>query len=490
MTSPALNRSGGVAQYLRTVQPHFRSEIDYFTVGSRSDAERLGRSMVRLVGDWWRFTRTLLAGRYEMVHLNPSLGSKALIRDGVLLLVAKTLGRTVVVFTHGWDKQCERVLAGVFLPLFRWVYCRADAFIVLGREFAKSLRLLGYRKAIFVEGAPIEEELLVDDQEASPDHPKEQRFRVLFLARVERQKGVYEALDTFRILQSQYPFVEMIMAGVGPELQRARDYARSHGLTKVEFPGHLEGAAKRRAFASADAYLFPSRTEGLPISVLEAMAQGLPLVARAVGGLPDFFQNGRMGFLTERGEPEVFASLLIDDFQIDRGTASDKEPPAYGLTIGAEGGLGAAAWTAFYTRVTNLTYRTPNPAEAVMDRGDGLGRNFSDYDQVTIRGSVIAGPGLLLSPEATLLRQGQGDFRLPYPAVAAYASTPTFLAGVVERTLRLALGANLDRASWGLAANGGVHLEHNAGHVSGASRTRWIGSVAFTYRFHRESPLP
>ena len=186
----------------------------------------------------------------------------------------------------------------------------------------------------------------------------------------------------------------------------------------------------------------------------------------------------------------TFASLLIDDFQIDRGTASDKEPPAYGLTIGAEGGLGAAAWTAFYTRVTNLTYRTPNPAEAVMDRGDGLGRNFSDYDQVTIRGSVIAGPGLLLSPEATLLRQGQGDFRLPYPAVAAYASTPTFLAGVVERTLRLALGANLDRASWGLAANGGVHLEHNAGHVSGASRTRWIGSVAFTYRFHRESPLP
>jgi len=312
MTSPALNRSGGVAQYLRTVQPHFRSEIDYFTVGSRSDAERLGRSMVRLVGDWWRFTRTLLAGRYEMVHLNPSLGSKALIRDGVLLLVAKTLGRTVVVFTHGWDKQCERVLAGVFLPLFRWVYCRADAFIVLGREFAKSLRLLGYRKAIFVEGAPIEEELLVDDQEASPDHPKEQRFRVLFLARVERQKGVYEALDTFRILQSQYPFVEMIMAGVGPELQRARDYARSHGLTKVEFPGHLEGAAKRRAFASADAYLFPSRTEGLPISVLEAMAQGLPLVARAVGGLPDFFQNGRMGFLTERGEPEVFASLLSE----------------------------------------------------------------------------------------------------------------------------------------------------------------------------------
>jgi glycosyltransferase involved in cell wall biosynthesis len=68
--------------------------------------------------------------------------------------------------------------------------------------------------------------------------------------------------------------------------------------------------AKRQAFQNADAYLFPSWTEGLPISVLEAMAQGLPLVACAVGGLPDFFQDGRMGFLTDRRDPEVLASLM------------------------------------------------------------------------------------------------------------------------------------------------------------------------------------
>lgn len=310
MTSPPVNRSGGVSQYLRTLQPLFRSEIDYLTVGSRSDRERLGQSVVRLSGDWWRFTRTLMSGRHELVHLNPSLGSKALIRDGIELLIAKTLGRTVVVFTHGWDKRCERILAGLLLPLFRWVYCRADAFIVLGKEFERSLRSLGYRKAIFVEVAPIEEDLLTDEEEAVHDQAKGERFCILFLARMEKQKGVYEALDTYRILQRKYPFVEMIMAGDGPELDRARDYAKSQGLTQVEFPGHLQGAAKRQAFLGCDAYLLPSWTEGLPISLLEAMAQGLPLVARAVGGLPDFFQNGKMGFLTESREPEVFASLL------------------------------------------------------------------------------------------------------------------------------------------------------------------------------------
>ena len=313
MTSPLLSRPGGVAQYLRVVRPHFHNEIDYLTVGSRSDAEHAGESVLRLVGDWWRFTRTLIGGRYEMVHLNPSLGSKALIRDGVLLLTAKIFGRSVVVFTHGWDKECERSLAGALLSLFRWVYGRADAFIVLGNEFEKGLRALGYRKAIFVEGAPIEDEFLTVDREAEQVKlVSERRFRILFLARMDRQKGVYEALDTYRILKRTHPFVEMTMVGAGPELDRAREYAGSRGLANVEFPGQLQGAAKRRAFQSADAYLFPSWTEGLPISVLEAMAQGLPLVARAVGGLPDFFQNGKMGFLTERGEPEVFAYLLSE----------------------------------------------------------------------------------------------------------------------------------------------------------------------------------
>jgi glycosyltransferase involved in cell wall biosynthesis len=313
MTSPLISRPGGVAQYLRVVQPHFQSEIDYFTVGSRSDAEYVGQSVLRLVGDCWRFTRTLMRGHYKMVHLNPSLCSKALVRDGVLLLIAKIFGRSVVVFTHGWDKQCERALAGALLPLFRCVYGRADAFIVLGKEFEKGLRALGYRRAIFVEGAPIADEFLTDDNEAAQaGSVSKRRFRILFLARMERSKGVYEALDTYHILQRTYPFVEMTMAGGGPELDRARDYAKSCGLAKIEFPGHLQGVAKLKAFQSADAYLFPSWAEGLPISVLEAMAQGLPLVASAVGGLPDFFQNGKMGFLTKGREPEVFASLLSE----------------------------------------------------------------------------------------------------------------------------------------------------------------------------------
>ncbi|MBI1967243.1 MAG: hypothetical protein HYS40_04575 [Gemmatimonadetes bacterium] len=193
---------------------------------------------------------------------------------------------------------------------------------------------------------------------------------------------------------------------------------------------------------------------------------------------------------TRVGRITAFGSLLIDDIQIDRSAPGDQEPTSYGLTLGARGGAGNASWTAFYTQVANLTYRTPNPVETVMRRGVGLARNFADYDQLTLRASVVTGPGVLLSPEATLLRQGKGDFRLPYPPVAAYDSTPVFLQGVVERTVRLALEARIEGPRWGFHGDGGLHLIHNAGHVSGDARTRWVGRVELTWRFRKESLLP
>ncbi len=125
-----------------------------------------------------------------------------------------------------------------------------------------------------------------------------------------------------------------------------------------------------------------------------------------------------------------------------------------------------------------------------MRRGVGLARNFSDYDQLTLRVSLLPAPRSLLTPELTLLRQGEGDFRLPYPPVAAYDTTPTFLAGVVERTVRLALAARVDRDTWSLSGEGGVHLIDNLDHVTGAKKTRWVGRVELAWRYRRERLIP
>jgi hypothetical protein len=203
--------------------------------------------------------------------------------------------------------------------------------------------------------------------------------------------------------------------------------------------------------------------------------------------------NSFLGLDVERrGATTLFSQFMLDDIQVQRRDSTDLKPPSYGFTVGAKGGLrqGTFAWTAFYTRVTSLTYRNEEPTEVPLFHLLGTGRNFSDYDQATVKLSALTPPGALLEPELTLLRQGEGDPRLPHPPVSAYPTFPTIFEGVVERTIRIALGGRWQRAGWGIGGNAGVHLVHNAGHVTGASATHFVGSLGVTIRFHSEHSVP
>ena len=215
-----------------------------------------------------------------------------------------------------------------------------------------------------------------------------------------------------------------------------------------------------------------------------------------LGILQQYDQNSQANSLlgldvtTRINRTQLFGSVLLDDIQVDNQTGSDQEPPQYGFTLGAQGGIGRVGWTAFYTQVANLTYRQNNPPETWMRQNVGLARNFSDYDQLTLRASLIAGPSALLEPELTLLRQGEGDFRLPYPPVAQFDSTTTLLAGVVERTVRLAVAGRVAHGRWTLSGDGGVHLIDNYQHANGASKTKWVGRIALEWRTTKEGRIP
>jgi len=203
--------------------------------------------------------------------------------------------------------------------------------------------------------------------------------------------------------------------------------------------------------------------------------------------------NSFVGFdLERRAGTTLFGQFMLDDIQVSRKTASDLKPTSYAFTAGAKGRLRsrAAAWTVFYTQVANLTYRNEDNLQVPLFHFLGTGRNFDDYDQITATASWLPRFGLLLRPEVTVLRQGEGDPRLPHPLVPAYPTTATLLQGVVERTVRLAVNADWQYRGLSVTAGGGVHLIHNAGHVTGASDTRWVGSVGLTYRLAWENPLP
>jgi hypothetical protein len=202
--------------------------------------------------------------------------------------------------------------------------------------------------------------------------------------------------------------------------------------------------------------------------------------------------NSLLGIDVERrGAVTLFLQAMLDDIQVDRRTLTDRKPTSWGLTVGAKGALPAAgAWTLWYTQVSNLAYRNEDDFQVPLFHGLGTGRQFSDYDQVMAQASFIGPGGVLVAPEVTLVRQGEGDPRLAHPVPADYPATAALLQGVVQRTWRLGLSLAGGRGLVRVHGDAGVHLVSNDGHVAGVSRTRFVGRLGLELRFGKESLLP
>ncbi|HWE43484.1 MAG TPA: hypothetical protein VG432_13320, partial [Gemmatimonadaceae bacterium] len=175
------------------------------------------------------------------------------------------------------------------------------------------------------------------------------------------------------------------------------------------------------------------------------------------------------------------AQFLLDDFQVDRCGTNCTEPSSIGLTVLAEAVPTGTMARAFgsYTRVNNLTYRAPNPWERYSYLGLGLGRGQSDYDELRA-GLELAPPlGGPLRVYAATRRQGEGDYRLPFPRPVQYATTPAIFAGVVERVHRA--GAQWSTSGRiALTADVGYDWTRNADHVAGRARNGFVGRARIT----------
>jgi glycosyltransferase involved in cell wall biosynthesis len=190
-------------------------------------------------------------------------------------------------------------------------YLRADQIIVLAKPFEQTLRAWGRTGPVSILGTAVEDAVLEAAQAARARDRVDGRPTLLFLARLEPKKGAATALGAHRLLRERGHDVGLVIAGDGPDAARLRQQTEEEGLLHVSFPGYVSGAAKAHLLARSDILLFPTEYgEGLPIAVLEAMAFGLPVVSRLVGGLPAVIVDGEAGFLTASTSAVDFADLV------------------------------------------------------------------------------------------------------------------------------------------------------------------------------------
>lgn len=307
---------GGVANHYYGLRPYWTENVKYNIIGSRTGKPGHGKYFIFF--DVIKFILKILYFNPDCVILNPSLATSAIKRDLIFQKLCIFFSKKVIIFFHGFNpKYADKINVDSFCKKYRGT----NAFIVLSQNAKNYLIKWGIKCPIHISTTKVDNRLLINfDINSRLGLIK----NILFLTRIEKEKGIFEALDIFKILSDLYPTLYFTVVGTGSAFEKAVNYSKNKQIHNIIFTGKLIGTDLVNAYKSADMYLFTSYHEGMPTTVLEAMAFGLPIITSNVGGLKDFFINGKMGEMIDSFSPSDYVrsiSKYISDSQLSKETS-------------------------------------------------------------------------------------------------------------------------------------------------------------------------
>jgi glycosyltransferase involved in cell wall biosynthesis len=242
--------------------------------------------------------------------LQPDLVCAHSSKAGMLARAAAKLAGIPCIFTaHGWaftdgipqpKKSIFRALEFLTAPLATKIVCVSD----FDRNIAMRAGIKPSRLVTIHNGVPD----IDDSLRARPD--SSDLVRVTMVARFADQKDQ----DLLIRAASDLPWIELDFVGDGPRLASAKALARALGMeSRVRFYGAQRQVAK--ILSDSHIFVLTSNFEGFPLSTLEAMRAGLPVIVSNVGGAGEAIVDGESGFLVPRGDLECLRErlqLLVD----------------------------------------------------------------------------------------------------------------------------------------------------------------------------------
>jgi len=242
----------------------------------------------------------------SLVHIY--LGSEAL---RIVSFLERFSGARVISF-HGADLSDE-FSAETYAPLWN----RAELFLCRSQSLREQLLAKGCpanRVRLNYTGVPVPSEFA---GRRPPDWRKGEPLRLLQACRFIQKKGLDATLHAIRLLKDKAVPVSLTLAGEGPEEPSLRALARELGIVdQISFGGFLEREQLEEAYRRHHLFVHPSRTtpegdrEGIPNSVLEAMAYGLPVISTRHSGIPEAITDGQDGLLVEHPDPPSLATAI------------------------------------------------------------------------------------------------------------------------------------------------------------------------------------
>ena len=261
-----------------------------------------------------RWKKLLATERDAIIHYNYPLDAPSIIRDSFFIRYAFKHRRKIVIHIHGGlylfkdDKPwiIDRILKSVFgynVPV-----------IVLSDKEKEHICKVYNRKNVYSLPNCIE----LKDAKSFVRMENETRLRLLYLGRIEKNKGMDYILEALKMLKAQGEDFLLKMAGKETvEGEYINRFKKALG-NKFEYCGVVSGSRKYDLLKESDVFVMPSYYEGLPMALLECMSYGVVPVVTNVGSIGEYVSDGENGIIVNVKDSEsIFKGILMLDKKRD-----------------------------------------------------------------------------------------------------------------------------------------------------------------------------
>jgi glycosyltransferase involved in cell wall biosynthesis len=287
----------------------------------------LSTRVVRVMRTLHRFRKKLRSGSFDVLHLNTSFDTKALIRDFFTVSLRGRNGTKIFLKFHGSDANLLANKNWVLKFISRRLFAQAAGIGVLSSE----------ERANFLRAGVLEQKLFVVCNVVNGNTSAEKRHaapisatavpQILFIGRFIPEKGLADVIRACKLVRDRGIQFKLICLGDGPARRDAeREVARLDLRDYVQFTGHIPEEEAAAFYASGTVLVFPTyHFEGFPMTIFNAVAAGLPIITTRIRAAADYLQEPDNCLWARPEMPTMLADKIVDLLQNSalRRTMSD-----------------------------------------------------------------------------------------------------------------------------------------------------------------------
>ena len=274
----------------------------------------LVKRIVRVVRTAQRFRQRVRSGSFDIVHLNTSFDTKALLRDCFTVSLLHSSGAKIFLKFHGSDARLLKTRNPVLAFVWRRLVSRVDGVGLLSSEERANFLGAGVSEEKLFVVSNVVDTLPPNAELPGRTIPTSEIPLLLFIGRLIPEKGIRDVIHACQLLRERKQEFRLVCLGDGRARRDAeREVARLNLQDYVRFVGYIPEEEAAAFYASGTMLLFPTyHDEGFPMVIFNAAAAGLPIITTRIRAAADYLREPDNCLWAMERRPDVLADKIID----------------------------------------------------------------------------------------------------------------------------------------------------------------------------------